>query len=180
MARSKTNTLSSTQPRLLSHLSLKKEKNPFPPSPLTLKDLLLWSPPVFSLSCCVSSFFSLCCCTCWLITNLMSSCNDMRGSVAQITQLNSAQYYIPAQRLTCHASSSWDSATLCLMVLRSCWVSVSFSCRTVASSLSKELEFNYIILKTVTSVRYRLSMLLWILPVAWFIRTISKYLDFLP
>lgn len=43
--------------------------------------------------------------------------------------------------LTCQASSSWESATLCLMVLRSCWVSSSFSWRTVASSLSKELKF---------------------------------------
>lgn len=42
--------------------------------------------------------------------------------------------------LTCQASSSWDSATLCLMVLRSCCVSDSFSCRTVTSSLSRELN----------------------------------------
>lgn len=42
--------------------------------------------------------------------------------------------------LTCQASSSWESATLCLMVLRSCWVSSSFSWRTVASSLSKKLN----------------------------------------
>lgn len=62
------------------HFSLKKEKNPFPPSPFNLKDLLLWSPA--ALFVCLSLRFSLClssslCCTCSLITSRMSSCNGI-------------------------------------------------------------------------------------------------------
>ncbi len=66
----------------LCYFSLKREeKNPLPPSPFTRKDLLLWSPTVFSFSRCVSlCLSSSLCCTCWLITNRMSSCNKMIGS----------------------------------------------------------------------------------------------------
>lgn len=56
--------------------------------------------------------------------------------------------FISLHTVTCQASSSWDSTTLCLMVLRSCWVSDSFSWRTMANSLSKELDVDMIISKT--------------------------------
>lgn len=42
---------------------------------------------------------------------------------------------------TCHDSTSCESATLCLMVFRSCWLSVSRSCRADASSSSKALRW---------------------------------------
>lgn len=54
--------------------------------------------------------------------------------------------------LTCQASSSWESATLCLMVLRSCWVSSSFSWRTVASSLSNVLNVKGSNIKTLPTI----------------------------
>ena len=52
------------------------------------------------------------------------------------------EFWVHEQRPTCQASSSWDSATFCLMVLRSCWVRDSFSWHTVANSLSKELNID--------------------------------------
>lgn len=56
--------------------------------------------------------------------------------------------YILAHRLTCQASSSWDSTTLCWMVLRSCCVNDSFSWRTMANSLSRELYIYMEVSKT--------------------------------
>lgn len=136
---SKAETVFGTAPACLGHLSLKKEKNPFPASPFTFRDLLLWSPPAFSLSCCFSLFLSSSLCsTCWLITNRMSSCNAEKGPVNRRTQKTSTE--APTQGRTCQASNSWDSATLCLIVLSSCWVRESFSWRTEASSLSRELH----------------------------------------
>lgn len=139
-------------PPILSYLSLKKEKNPFPPSPFSFKDLLLWSPPVFSFSRCISFCLSSSLCwTCWLITNRISSCNKMKRSsrsLCCVAKRYHLEFYILLHRPTCHASSSWDSATLCLMVLRSCWVSDSFSWRTVSNSLSKELDIYMMISKT--------------------------------
>lgn len=124
------------------HLSLKKEKNPFPPSPLALKDLLLWS-PAFSFSRSFSLFLSSSrCSTCWLITNLMSSCN-IKNMLDRIKNTNTQTHCTRSH--TCQASSSWDSATLCLMVLSNCWVSDSFSWSTVANSLSNELGIDIII-----------------------------------
>lgn len=90
--------------------------------------------------------------------------------------------------LTCQASSSWDSTTLCLMVLRSCTVIDSFSCLRVINSLSKELEVDmmisiiyiYNIMGSNEIIISRQIDKCVVSPVAWLSRTASKGFDFLP